>query len=224
MSEHSVVITRDTFLLIAANFLVSFQISPWENSVMLKGSVSVWGAYCGDWHLEMEGEESGGFLEHNLRWWKLTYVSQARASCCRRPGTFLKSILNHLRMVNRVRILTRPWWRVWAGACLGLHESHDGRPQFPGNDCAFSSLLESYLLLPSTWDGHVKHGLRPLRFRSAACAARQLTHITANKYEAWGSWLRLERQGWRYLLNWQPGVKDHISCKLALLLWTVMST
>lgn len=96
-------------------------------------------------------------------------------------------------MVNWVKTLTQPQWRVEVGACLGLHESLDGRPQFPGNDCAFSSLLESYLLSPSTWDGHVKHGLRPLRSRPAAHAARQLTHISANKYEAWGNWLLLVR-------------------------------
>lgn len=34
---------------------------------MLKDSISVQGGYCGDWHLEMEGEESDGFLKHNLR-------------------------------------------------------------------------------------------------------------------------------------------------------------
>lgn len=139
----------------------------------------------------MEGEESAGFLKHNLRWCKLTYVGLTYACCCRAAGTFLKSILNHWRMVNWVRTLTQSQWRVYAGTCLDLHEPHDRRPQFPGNDCAFSSLLESYLLSPSTWDGHVKHGLRPLRFRSAARAARQLTHIKANKYEAWGNWLSL---------------------------------
>lgn len=96
-------------------------------------------------------------------------------------------------MVSWVRTLTQPQWRVEAGACLGLYESLDGRPQFPGNDCAFSSLLESYLLSPSTWDGYVKHGLRLLRSRPAAHAARQLTHISANKYEARGNWLLLVR-------------------------------
>lgn len=100
-------------------------------------------------------------------------------------------------MVNWVRTLTQPQWRVQARACLGLHESHDGKPQFPGNDCAFSSPLESYSRSPSTWDGHVKHGPRPLRSHSAARAACQLTHVRANKYEAWGNGLRLAWQGWR---------------------------
>lgn len=48
LSVRSVVIIKDTFLLIAVNFPASSHISPWENAVMLNGSFSVWERYCGD--------------------------------------------------------------------------------------------------------------------------------------------------------------------------------
>lgn len=63
--------------------------------------------------------------------WSFTFmlVDVAGANCCRRPRRRTK--------VNWAGALTQPQWRVCAAACLGLHESHSGRPRFPGNDVHF---------------------------------------------------------------------------------------
>lgn len=66
----------------------------------------------------------------------------------------------------------------------------------PRQWCAFSSLLDSYLLWLFTWDSRVKHGLPPLCSRLATHAAYQLTHIRANKHEALGSSVHEAERVW----------------------------
>lgn len=70
----------------------------------------------------------------------------------------------------------------------------------------FSPLLESYLLAPSTWDDNVKHGLHPLRFRSAARAAAH-AHSGPNKYGTRRDRLCPSKAGGE---DWQSQGADHV--------------
>lgn len=85
----------------------------------------------------------------------------------------------------------------------------------------FPRLLESYLLAPSTWDDDVKHGLHPLRSRSAARAARAARAAAharpgPNKYGTRGNGLCPSEAGGEHRSGEQSQGADHVQTGTAL--------